>query len=129
MQNSRFRHPDVAARKRLTSNVTRMNPVTAYKRRAEFRFLDVRDRGQWHRGTIGGSLNVPLFDLPKITSRLRETDRVVVICNSGLLADVAAAWLTSRGFRAVSIDGGLEAWVRSELPLVSSDGRRGELVA
>lgn len=73
--------------------------------------LDVRNAGEREKGTIDGSLHIPLAELPR---RLDEvpTDRpVVAFCAGGYRSSVAASLLRSAGHPDVSdLIGGYTAW-------------------
>ena len=73
--------------------------------------LDVRNAGEREKGTIDGSLHIPLAELPR---RLDEvpTDRpVVAFCAGGYRSSVAASLLRSAGHPDVSdLIGGYSAW-------------------
>jgi len=73
--------------------------------------LDVRNAGEREKGTIDGSLHIPLAELPR---RLDEvpTDRpAVAFCAGGYRSSVAASLLRSAGHPDVSdLIGGYTAW-------------------
>jgi rhodanese-related sulfurtransferase len=80
---------------------------------AKLRLLDVRSPGEFAAGHIPGSHNIPLGDLPGYTDALVggvATD-LVVVCQSGGRAQLAADQLAAAGHDRVSVlDGGLNAW-------------------
>ena len=68
--------------------------------------LDVRSPAEWSAGHLPGSINVPLGELDQ---RLHEVPRgrpIVVHCQSGARAGMAAALLRARGVPEVSVYGG-----------------------
>lgn len=79
--------------------------------------VDVRgdaDRTQW---SIPGSVHVNAYgDLrsgtagPLATIELPSDRPVVTVCNAGRLSQVAASYLSARGYDARSLDGGMKAW-------------------
>ena len=73
--------------------------------------VDVRNTGELIAGTIPGSINIPLAQLPH---RLEEipTDRPVVVhCAGGYRSSVAASLLRKQGWTDVSdLLGGYSAW-------------------
>ncbi|WP_420453908.1 ThiF family adenylyltransferase [Rubrivirga sp.] len=73
--------------------------------------VDVREAAEHHADHIGGRL-IPLGQLDVRAFELDDVrDReVVVYCASGGRSARGAQWLRERGFRAVSLRGGMDAW-------------------
>jgi rhodanese-related sulfurtransferase len=93
-----------------------MDPKSAYGRRGDATFVDVREPWEWEAGRIGGALHIPLGDL---VTRLDEIDPrrlLVVVCRTGARSAEAAGWLRGQGLDAHNLDGGVKAWVASGLP-------------
>lgn len=82
--------------------------------------LDVREPAEHAAGHPAGALLMPLALVPLRIDELDRTARVLVICQSGARAHQACAYLASRGFDAVLVDGGIGAWQAAGLPLTSS---------
>ena len=74
--------------------------------------LDVRERDEWDRGHIPGSLHVPYHDLHALPDGLDPERPVAAICASGQRAAVAASLLARHGARDVIhvVDGGVGHW-------------------
>jgi rhodanese-related sulfurtransferase len=74
--------------------------------------VDVRTAGEFARGSIPGSVNIPVDE---IRSRLGEfqKDRVIVTCQVGMRGHTATALLNEKGIHAMNLDGGYETWVNS----------------
>lgn len=69
--------------------------------------VDVRTPGEVARGTIPGSVNIPVDDMRQQLSRIPRDKPVVVFCAVGLRAYVAARILMQSGFADVkSVSGG-----------------------
>lgn len=83
------------------------------------RLLDVRTPGEFDAGHIPGAYNVPLDVLPEHAADVRALDApVVVVCQSGSRARRAGALLTeARAAHLHVLDGGMQAWVASGLPV------------
>ena len=80
--------------------------VPALSGRKDITMLDVRTRGEYARGRIAGTVNIPLDEL---RSRLDELDRakpVYVNCHSGLRSYIACRILTAHGFDCYNLSGG-----------------------
>ncbi|MGH8837401.1 MAG: MBL fold metallo-hydrolase [Actinomycetes bacterium] len=73
--------------------------------------LDVRQELEWGWGTVPGSHQIFLADLPKRLDELSRTDPVWVICSNGHRASIAASLLSRVGIpvRLVGI-GGVGEW-------------------
>ena len=77
--------------------------------------LDVRTDDEWADGRIAGSVHIPMDQL---MYRLDEVDdRVVCVCAVGARSARVAQFLSSQGREAVNLDGGLQAWASSGLPI------------
>jgi rhodanese-related sulfurtransferase len=53
---------------------------------------------------------------------------VVAVCRTGSRSDRAAQGLRANGFEAENLDGGVTAWTRDGLPLVTDAGRPGRVI-
>ena len=102
-----------------------MDVDTLAARLAEVQVVDVRGQDEWEAGRIDGSRHIPLDQLSR---RLDELDRgqpIVAVCHYGQRSTDAAALLRDNGFRAESLDGGLDAWGGSGLSMVTDAGPAG----
>jgi rhodanese-related sulfurtransferase len=79
--------------------------------------VDVRKREQHEAQTIPGSVNFDAYDALKSGDvqameglDLPEGERIVTFCNRGHSGAAAASQLRRRGYKAYSLEGGLEAW-------------------
>jgi rhodanese-related sulfurtransferase len=84
--------------------------------------VDVREPGEYANGFIEGAINVPLRELPISLRALPSLDAsVVVVCRTGFRSAIGMAMLRMLGYRNVrSLDGGLNAWQETKLPVVTS---------
>lgn len=90
--------------------------------------LDVREQDEWDAGHAPDAVHVPLHQVP---ARLAElpTDRPVdVVCHFGGRSAQATAFLLQRGVDARNVDGGMDAWERAGLPVVTDDGAPGRVL-
>ena len=73
--------------------------------------LDVRTEGEYQRGTIEGSKNIPVDNL---RSRLHELDKgkeLLVYCQIGLRGNIATSILKQNGFRVKNLSGGYRSYL------------------
>ncbi len=76
--------------------------------------MDVREPHEFAQWRIEGSANIPLAVLLSMPD-LRGFDRkreIVTICPIGIRSADAAEYLTTKGFKASNLEGGLVAWGR-----------------
>lgn len=74
-------------------------------------FIDVREPDEVAEGTLPGTTNIPLGDLPARVGELDAARPVVVLCRSGGRSTQAAEFLVASGFGdVVNLAGGMLAW-------------------
>lgn len=79
----------------------------------EVRIVDIRSPGQFRRGHIPGSENIPFAELTKRIESVADADRVVTVCPHGQSSVQAARLVASyEGFdgRVQSLEPGIEGW-------------------
>jgi rhodanese-related sulfurtransferase len=86
--------------------------------------IDVRQPGEWRRGHIHGSLNLPLTQLATRLHRLPNDKTIITVCASGHRSTLAARTLQRAGYQAENLKGGMRAWSRAGLPVHSARGAR-----
>jgi rhodanese-related sulfurtransferase len=87
--------------------------------------IDLRPREAFDAGHIGEARNVPAAQLESQAESLKKwRDRTVITyCDSGVTGAGAARTLAKLGFTKVfNLDGGLNGWVKDNLPLTKSSG-------
>lgn len=92
--------------------------------------IDLRGKEAFDAGHIGDARNVPASELESQAETLKKwRDRAVVTyCDSGISGADAVRTLTKLGFTKVfNLEGGLNAWVKDNLPLTktTAGGRSG----
>ena len=98
--------------------------------RVAYVMLDLRAREAFDAGHIGDARNVPAADLPSQADSLKKwRDKTVITYDdTGSGGANAARTLTKLGFTKVfNLEGGLNAWVKDNLPLTkgTSGGKAG----
>jgi glyoxylase-like metal-dependent hydrolase (beta-lactamase superfamily II)/rhodanese-related sulfurtransferase len=81
--------------------------------------LDVRERAEWERGHIPGSVFVPYHDIRELPAGVDPEGPVAVMCSSGQRSAVGASLVQRYGARVVIhvVEGGVPLWQRSGWPM------------
>lgn len=83
--------------------------------------IDVRTRTEYesNTGNLHGSMLMPLHDLEAHISELLQfkEKQIIVYCRAGHRSKEAARILSKNGFDVIDIDGGIEEWIMSDLPV------------
>jgi len=73
--------------------------------------LDVREKDKWHDGHIKGALHIYAGHLEQHLDEIPEDRPIVVACNAGNHASLAASILRREGYREIyNLLGGMTAW-------------------
>jgi len=90
------------------------------------RIVDIRSPGEFARGHIPGSENVPFGELPDRIDEFADADHIVTVCPHGKASVQAARLIGSyegtEGARVESMAGGLEAWEGELEAATDADG-------
>jgi len=87
--------------------------------------IDLRSKELYDGGHIVDSRNVPAAELESQADALKKwrEKNVITYCDSGTQGASAARTLTKLGFTKVfNLEGGLNAWVKDNLPLAKTAG-------
>jgi len=87
--------------------------------------LDVREPEEWAVGHAPGAVHVRLGELGARVGEVPMERDVVVVCRSGGRSLVAATALVARGWRALNLAGGMQAWRDAGLDVVTDNGAAG----
>ena len=82
--------------------------------------LDVRSGLEFKSGHIKGAIHAPLPNLLKSTAAAvnQKSEPLVIICEHGPRAQVAAMYLKFRGYKSVElVDGHMSQWRGSNRPM------------
>ncbi|HFU4001890.1 TPA: rhodanese-like domain-containing protein [Streptococcus suis] len=72
------------------------------------RLLDVRDPEEYSAGHINGAINCPMDKIDTFNGPVDQ--HYLLICKSGKRSKQAREILSSKGFKANDIAGGMDAW-------------------
>lgn len=100
-----------------------LQPVEAQKRlrgAAPPQLVDVRTAGEYSRGHLENSKNIPLQELESRLGELDKTRPVLLYCMSGHRSGLGLSILKAKGFHDIGdIVGGVLAWRDDRLPIRS----------
>ncbi|MDQ3885787.1 MAG: rhodanese-like domain-containing protein [Actinomycetota bacterium] len=106
-----------------------MDPNEVNARLDQVQLVDVRDPAEWRAGRIPGARWIRMDELPDRLGELDADRPVVTVCRSGKRSGKVAEFLTSRGYHADNLDGGMQAWARAGLPVRTPQDERPGTVA
>ena len=90
--------------------------------------LDVREDHEWIAGHAPDAMHVPMSRLSERVGEIPTDRQIVCVCHVGARSAAVASALNNAGFTALNVDGGMDAWVRAGLPVVTNDGQSGSVV-
>ena len=90
--------------------------------------LDVREMDEWEAGHAPDAVFVPMGQVEARMGELAIRTRTVVVCRSGGRSNAITQLLTAHGVDAVNLAGGMHAWERAGLPVVTSAGATGRII-
>lgn len=76
--------------------------------------VDVRDPAERAVASIQPSLNLPLKDLAANHHQIPSGQPIVLYCQSGVRSAIGVELLAAKGVTALSVQGGIEAWLASD---------------
>jgi rhodanese-related sulfurtransferase len=88
--------------------------------------LDVREPSEWEAGHAGAAHHLPMGKLS--LDDLPEGRPLLVVCHVGGRSAAATEALVRAGVEAVNVGGGMAAWQRAGLPVVTDAGEPGRIV-
>jgi rhodanese-related sulfurtransferase len=80
-------------------------------------WLDVRQPEEFRAGHVPGATLIPLNELAQRLGELPRDREIIVVCRSGSRSGAATRHLSSAGYRALNLAGGMIAWQMARLPV------------
>jgi rhodanese-related sulfurtransferase len=93
-------------------------------RRGEAQWVDVRSASEYAAGHVPGAINIPMEQIEARLGDLSPDLPIVLICQSGARARLAAARLEPHRTDVTVLDGGTSAWVNAGFPVVVTAATR-----
>ncbi len=81
--------------------------------------LDVRETDEWSVGHAPTAVHIPMSEMTARVAEVPTDRRVHVVCKAGGRSAQVTQYLIAQGMDAVNVDGGMLAWNRAQLPMVS----------
>jgi rhodanese-related sulfurtransferase len=81
--------------------------------------LDVREDDEWADGHAPDAILMPMSRFAERVDELPKDRLIVCVCHVGGRSARVADALNGAGWQAVNLIGGMEAWERARLPVVS----------
>jgi len=100
-----------------------VTPQWVQEHRDGIQLIDVREDYEWDSGRLAGARHIELQDVAASADTIDRDKPVVFYCRVGSRSAMAANAFRRAGYDAYSMDGGLEAWAASGLPLEPDDGK------
>lgn len=88
--------------------------------------LDVRELDEWDAGHAAAAVHVPLAKLS--LDVVPPGELLLVVCHVGGRSAMATRALRNAGVPAANVTGGMAAWHRAGLPVVTADGSPGQII-
>lgn len=79
--------------------------------------LDVRQPDEFWAGHIAGATLIPLNELRGRIGELPKDKEILCVCRSGSRSGAAVRQLSSAGFDALNLRGGMMSWERAGYPV------------
>lgn len=90
-------------------------------------WIDVRSATEFASGHLPGAVNIPLDQLEGRLQDLDVNRKILLVCQSGTRAGLAAAMLEPCRKDVVVLQGGTATWIKEGLPVVASVKNRWSL--
>lgn len=76
----------------------------------EVAILDIRDKGAFQEEHLANAISMPITTLPNRLNELNKDKTYYIMSHSGRRGRIITEFLTSQGFDAIAIIGGMKAF-------------------
>ena len=83
--------------------------------------IDIRDDEAWVQGHMPGARHCDPDDLDEALEQIDSEQTVIVACEDGKESGEVAGRIGGDERRAVSVEGGMEAWRSDDMPMQPSE--------
>jgi len=101
--------------------ITSKNSVLMMNRQPSF-LIDVRGEQDFNSGHLQNATNIKLEEIPDKINIIKKHSKklIVVYCQKGIRSQQAVNLLIKLGLdNVVSIEGGINAWIKEQLPVAN----------
>ena len=101
--------------------ITSKNSVLMMNRQPSF-LIDVRNEKDFNSGHLQNATNIKVEEIPEKINIIKKHSKklIVVYCQKGIRSEQAVNILIKLGLdNVVSIEGGLNAWIKEQLPIAN----------
>lgn len=93
------------------SDTISLEEFKSYLGKENVQVIDVRNATEYKKGHIEGAENLFVGTLPDHLEKIKKNKQIVIHCQSGLRASIAASILADKGFRNIkNYLGGMDEW-------------------
>ncbi|HYN36907.1 MAG TPA: rhodanese-like domain-containing protein, partial [Actinomycetota bacterium] len=79
-------------------------------------------------GHIEEAQHIPMGEIPTRLDDIGDDKSLVAVCRSGNRSARVTQFLRDKGFEIENLDGGMKAWAKAGLPVVSPKAKAGRVV-
>lgn len=95
-----------------------MKEVNVSEVPSDAQLIDVREPEEWAADHAAGAVHIPLGEVPERAGEIDPDRDIYIICKSGGRSARAAQYLEqARGWEAINVAGGTDAWREAGLPM------------
>jgi rhodanese-related sulfurtransferase len=101
--------------------ITSKNSVLMMNRQPSF-LIDVRGEQDFNSGHLQNATNIKLEEIPDKIGVIKKHSKklIIVYCQKGIRSEQAVNMLVKLGLdNVVSIEGGINAWIKEQLPIAN----------
>jgi rhodanese-related sulfurtransferase len=89
--------------------------------------IDIRAQDEWDAGHAPVALHIPVRRLGERLPKLPKSSELILVCRTGSRARAQAELLAAKGVTVAYVNGGMRAWAKAGLPVVTTGDRPGTI--